>query len=207
MGIFRRRGGQGQPSFFPAPPRSHLSNPTEQNGRNERFNRTLRHGFVQANEHFADDLHAFNRQLAAWLIWHNAQKPHRALAGNTPLNFPRNRLKNGQLLWTPTQICISREKIIQSANHLSRTQMPTNNMNMRPGRLKRISEPTLERIRAFTAAVATFAVQFSASDAQAQIPLRLSRFLPMRPNNNGNKTAELDGGFGKIISRDKYNFA
>ena len=41
----------------------------------------------------------------------------------------------------------------------------------------------------------------------SQIPLRLSRFLPMRPNNNGNKTAELDGGFGKIISRDKYNFA
>ena len=64
----------------------------------------------------------------------------------------------------------------------------------------------MERIRAFTAAVATFAVQFSASDAQAQIPLRLSRFLPMRPNN-GNKTAGLDGGFGKITGHDKYNFA
>ena len=74
----------------------------KQNGRNERFNRALRYGFVQANEHFADDLHAFNRQLAAWLIWYNAQKPHRALAGNTPLNFLHNHLKNGQLLWTPT---------------------------------------------------------------------------------------------------------
>ena len=74
----------------------------KQNGRNERFNRTLRHGFVQANEHFADDLPAFNRQLAAWLIWHNAQKPHRALAGNTPLNFLHSHPKNGQLLWTPT---------------------------------------------------------------------------------------------------------
>ena len=84
----------------------------KQNGRNERFNRTLRYGFVQANEHFADDLPAFNRQLAAWLIWYNAQKPHRALAGNTPLNFLHSQLKNGQLLWTPTQICISREKII-----------------------------------------------------------------------------------------------
>ena len=48
------------------------------------------------------DLHAFNRQLAAWLIWYNAQKPHRALAGNTPLNFLHSQLKNGQLLWTPT---------------------------------------------------------------------------------------------------------
>ena len=74
----------------------------KQNGRNERFNRTLRYGFVQANEHFADDLPAFNRQLAAWLIWYNAQKPHRALAGNTPLNFLHSQLKNGQLLWTPT---------------------------------------------------------------------------------------------------------
>ena len=74
----------------------------KQNGRNERFNRTLRYGFVQANEHFADDLHAFNRQLAAWLIWYNAQKPHRALAGNTPLNFLHSHPKNGQLLWTPT---------------------------------------------------------------------------------------------------------
>ena len=77
----------------------------KQNGRNERFNRTLRYGFVQANEHFADDLHAFNRQLAAWLIWYNAQKPHRALSGNTPLNFLHAHLKNGQLLWTPTLIC------------------------------------------------------------------------------------------------------
>ena len=74
----------------------------KQNGRNERFNGALRHGFVQANEHFADDLRAFNRQLAAWLIWFNAQKPRRALAGNTPLNFLHNRLKNGQLLWAPT---------------------------------------------------------------------------------------------------------
>ena len=61
-----------------------------------RFNRTLRYGFVQANEHFADDLPAFNRQLAAWLIWYNAQKPHRA--GNTPLNFLHSHPKNGQLL-------------------------------------------------------------------------------------------------------------
>ena len=105
------------------------------------------------------------------------------------------------------QICISREKIIQSINYLSRTHMPTNNMHMRLGRLKRVSEPTLEQIRAFAAAVATFAVQFSTSGAQAQIPLWLSRFLPMRPNNDGNKTAGLDLGFGKIISRDKYNFA
>ena len=81
----------------------------KQNGRNERFNRTLRYGFVQANEHFADDLPAFNRQLAAWLIWYNAQKPHRALAGNTPLNFLHSQLKNGQLLWTPTEILFSGE--------------------------------------------------------------------------------------------------
>ena len=80
----------------------------KQNGRNERFNRTLRYGFVQANEHFADDLPAFNRQLAAWLIWYNAQKPHRALAGNTPLNFLHSQLKNGQLLWTPTSTAINK---------------------------------------------------------------------------------------------------
>ena len=31
------------------------------------------------------------------------KNPHRALARNTPLNFLHSYLKNGQLLWTPTQ--------------------------------------------------------------------------------------------------------
>ena len=177
----------------------------KQNGRNERFNRTLRYGFVQANEHFADDLHAFNRQLAAWLIWYNAQKPHRALDGNTPLNFLHSQLKNGQLLWTPTQICISCEKIIQSINYLSRTQMPTNNMNLDPHGKARASEPALEGIRVFVAVFVAQLLTFApGAQAQIQIP---SRPLLGRRNACEDKADGLDEGNCKVaISTYTHNF-
>ena len=73
-----------------------------QNGRNERFNRTLRHGFAQAHEHLADDLPLLNRQLSRWLLWYNAKKPHRALNGKTPLNSLQQSAGNGKVLWAPT---------------------------------------------------------------------------------------------------------
>ena len=174
----------------------------KQNGRNERFNGALRYGFVQANEHFADDLHAFNRQLAAWLIWYNAQKPHRALAGNTPLNFLHSHLKNGQLLWTHTQICISPEKIIQSTNYLSRAQMPTNNMNLKPHRKTRASEPALEGIRVFIAVLVAQLLTY-APGTQAQIQIS-SRPLPVRRNICKYKADGLNEGNCKVAT-STYN--
>ena len=56
------------------------------------------------HEDLAADFHVFNRQFVAWFLWCNAQKPHRALAGNTPLNFLHARRKNGQVLWAPMGI-------------------------------------------------------------------------------------------------------
>ena len=82
----------------------------KQNGRNERFNGARRYGFVQTNEHFADDLPAFNRQLAGFWLAHLVQcpktppRPRRKHPLELPAQPPQKRITT---MGTPTTICIS----------------------------------------------------------------------------------------------------
>ena len=49
----------------------------QQNAANERFNRTVREGFLETHEGLTDDLQQMNEALADWLTWYNGFRPHR----------------------------------------------------------------------------------------------------------------------------------
>ena len=50
----------------------------QQNAVNERFNRTLREGFLEAHENLTDDLQQMNEAPADWLTGYNGFRPHRS---------------------------------------------------------------------------------------------------------------------------------
>ena len=58
----------------------------QQNAANERFNRTVREGFLETHEGLTDDLQQMNEALADWLTWYNGFRPHRSLNMTTPLS-------------------------------------------------------------------------------------------------------------------------
>ena len=55
------------------------------NAVNERFNRTVREGFLETHEDWIDDPQQMNEALADWLTWYNGFRPHRSLNMPTPL--------------------------------------------------------------------------------------------------------------------------
>ena len=57
----------------------------QQNAVNERFNRTVREGFLETHEDWIDDPQQMNEALADWLTWYNGFRPHRSLNMPTPL--------------------------------------------------------------------------------------------------------------------------
>ena len=68
----------------------------------ERFNRTLREGFLETHENLTDDLQQMNEAPADWLTGYNGFRPHRSLNMTTPLtrfyNSTNGHLRCGHTL-------------------------------------------------------------------------------------------------------------
>lgn len=77
----------------------------KENAHVERFNRTLQEEFLQYHRALLrDDVPAFNRKLADWLVWYNAERPHYALEQISPLRHMMASLpaEECQKWWTHT---------------------------------------------------------------------------------------------------------
>ena len=79
----------------------------QSNGHLERFNRTIQEQFAFWNTDSLDEPSIFNRQLMAYLLWYNTEKPHRAIGKLPPLryyldNFVTNPQKSN-MYWTLTR--------------------------------------------------------------------------------------------------------
>ncbi len=69
----------------------------------ERFNRTLQEQFVDYHEDLlVDDLAAFNRKLADWLLAYNTVLPHHSLGRQSPVQFLIHHQPECQMWWTHT---------------------------------------------------------------------------------------------------------
>jgi transposase InsO family protein len=69
----------------------------------ERFNRTIQESFVDYHEDLLfTDLALFNRKLADWLVFYNAQRPHHSLGQQSPLSFLLQHQPECQRYWTHT---------------------------------------------------------------------------------------------------------
>ena len=72
----------------------------------ERFNRTLQESFVDFHEDLLfTDLGAFNRAMADWLVFYHTQRPHQALALQSPIQALINNQPECHMLWTYTRPC------------------------------------------------------------------------------------------------------
>ena len=83
-GRFRKRvKAHGLSRFYTYPKSPRM------NAHVERFNRTMQEEFLRHHEDLlwsdSEGLEEFNRRLAKWLLWYNAERPHQALEGETPL--------------------------------------------------------------------------------------------------------------------------
>ena len=69
----------------------------------ERFNRTLQEQCVDYHEDLLfDDLAAFNRQLADWLLAYNTVLPHHSLGRQSPVQCLLQHQREDQRWWTHT---------------------------------------------------------------------------------------------------------
>jgi transposase InsO family protein len=67
----------------------------------ERFNRTLQESFVDYHEDLLfTDVHLFNQNLADWLVFSNAQRPHSSLGQRSPLQFLIQHQPQCQMYWS-----------------------------------------------------------------------------------------------------------
>jgi transposase InsO family protein len=57
------------------------------NGCIERYNRTIKEEFVQNNIDAIHDIQLFRQRLAAYLIFYNTQRPHKALGLKSPVDY------------------------------------------------------------------------------------------------------------------------
>jgi hypothetical protein len=60
----------------------------------ERFNRTIRQQYVNANMDWIDDTQEFNKKLMNYLLWYNSKRPHRGIGYMTPLDYVANEMSN-----------------------------------------------------------------------------------------------------------------
>jgi len=79
----------------------------QSNAHLKRFNRTIQEQFAYWHTDLLDDIESFNRQLMAYLICYNTEKPHRSIGKKPPLryyvdNFVTNP-KKSNMLWTLTK--------------------------------------------------------------------------------------------------------
>ena len=73
------------------------------NAHAERFNRTIQESFVDYHEELLfTDLALFNRKLADWLVFYNAERPHHSLSQQSPLSFLLEHQPECQRYWTHT---------------------------------------------------------------------------------------------------------
>jgi transposase InsO family protein len=78
------------------------------NAHAERFNRTIQESFVDYHEELLfTDLALFNRKLANWLVFYNAERPHHSLGQQSPLSFLLKHQPECQRYWTHTTPCYS----------------------------------------------------------------------------------------------------
>jgi hypothetical protein len=78
------------------------------NAHAERFNRTVQESFVDYHEELLfTDLALFNRKLADWLVFYNAERPHHSLGQQSPLSFLLEHQPECQRYWTHTPPCHS----------------------------------------------------------------------------------------------------
>jgi Transposase and inactivated derivatives, IS30 family len=74
------------------------------NAHAERFNRTIQESFVDNHEELLlTDLALFNRKLADWLVFYNAERPHHSLGQQSPLSFLMKHQPECQRYWTHTE--------------------------------------------------------------------------------------------------------
>jgi transposase InsO family protein len=74
------------------------------NAHAERFNRTIQESFVDYHEELLfTDLALFNRKLADWLVFYNAERPHHSLSQQSPLSFLLEQQPECQRYWTHTR--------------------------------------------------------------------------------------------------------
>jgi hypothetical protein len=67
------------------------------------FNRTIQESFVDYHEELLfTDLTLFNRKLADWLVFYNAERPHHTLGQRSPLSFLLQHQPECQRYWTHT---------------------------------------------------------------------------------------------------------
>jgi transposase InsO family protein len=77
----------------------------KRNAHVERFHRTVQESFVDDHEDLlCTDLDAFNQQLANWLVFYNAERPHHALGQRPPLRFLLQHQPECQRWWTHTNV-------------------------------------------------------------------------------------------------------
>jgi transposase InsO family protein len=70
----------------------------------ERFNRTLQEEFVDYHAAELLEPSSFNRALADWLIWYNAERPHWSLGLKSPIQFLTEQYpQECQRWWADTQ--------------------------------------------------------------------------------------------------------
>ncbi len=77
----------------------------QSNAHLERFNKTIQDQFVNRHIDDLDDLDHFNRQLMQYLIWYNAEKPHRGIGKLPPLRYFLDNFyppPKSNMLWTLT---------------------------------------------------------------------------------------------------------
>ncbi|KTB47907.1 Winged helix-turn helix/Integrase core domain [Dehalogenimonas alkenigignens] len=81
----------------------------QSNGYLERFNRTIQEQFAYWHSDELDDPAVFNRSLMEYLLWYNAERPHRGIGKVPPLryyldNFVKNH-EQSNMYWTLTVGC------------------------------------------------------------------------------------------------------
>lgn len=75
----------------------------------ERFNRTLQEQFVDWHEEELEDVDTFNKRLIDYLLWYNAERPHKSLKYLPPLKYYVDTLDEkhqSNMLWTSTNACV-----------------------------------------------------------------------------------------------------
>jgi putative transposase len=79
----------------------------QSNAHLERFNRTIQEQFAHPNIHLLDEPALFNRHLMNYLLWYNAERPHRGIGNVPPLRYYLDKFvtpNQSNMSWTPTEI-------------------------------------------------------------------------------------------------------
>ena len=77
----------------------------QSNGHLERFNRTIQEQCVSLNMDYLDEPDEFNQRLMEYLIWYNAERPHRGIGKLSPMRYYLDNFlppAQSNILWTLT---------------------------------------------------------------------------------------------------------